>query len=43
MNEKQAKKLRKYAERNYVDLFRHLLDLPLWERVKLAMRLIFRG
>lgn len=42
MNNKQAKKLRQYAKKEYIDLFRALLDLPLRERIKLAFRLVFR-
>jgi hypothetical protein len=42
MNSKIAKKIRQYAKKEYVDLFRALLDLPLRERVKLAFRLVFR-
>ena len=42
MNSKTAKKLRQYAKREYYDLFRHLLDLPLRARIKIALQIIFK-
>jgi hypothetical protein len=42
MNGRIAKKVRKLAHREYIDLFRLLLDLPFRERFKLALTLIFR-
>ncbi len=42
MNGKIAKKIRQYAKRDYKDLFRHLLDLPLRDRIGIALRIIFK-
>jgi hypothetical protein len=42
MNSKTAKKIRQYAKRDYKDLFRHLLDLPLRDRISIALRIIFK-
>ena len=42
MNAKTAKKLRQYAQREYVDLFRNLLSMSFWDRVKIAIKIVFR-
>jgi hypothetical protein len=42
MNSKIAKKIRQYAQRDYYDLFSGLLRLPLWERVKIALKIVFK-
>lgn len=42
MNNKVAKKIRRYAQRDYYDLFSGLLSLPFWERVKIAFKIVFK-
>jgi hypothetical protein len=42
MNSKIAKKIRQYAKRDYYDLFRQVLTLPLRARFGIALRIIFK-